>query len=271
MNNVHFLVWRRPPYCRPGAAAAQTSEFGFGGTNLAGTVYTGKGVTATNSSTSPAVALSQTDATFTFTPSAEGGTGADAYDFVTLDLDNDTFTLPSDTANAARSAAGDQNIIFGVNMIDGPELTDVLFATLITYSGAFVDDVGFYTFGNQTAPRNLPSANASYAGRAILYDGADPSDLGRGTFSANVDFASNAMTGGNIGVSEGSLSGVNLTIDPASLAGSGFETTLSSSDITVDSSFLEGRFFGPTGGELAGTLSFTTPTNTYVGQYGGAD
>lgn len=243
----------------------------FPGTNLSGTTYQGRGVTAQSSSLSTAVTLDETGATLRFTPSASGGSGASAYQSVTLSLDGEDFLMFPDTGATASSLLDDDAIVFAPTLANVGELNDVLFVTFISGSGFFISDVGFYVLGNQTPVSALPNGAVTYTGRAVMIDGASPLDTASGSFSATVDFGSGALSSGTIGMDTGSLSGVGMTLAPAALTGSEFVTTLASTDVTIDNSYLEGRLFGGAAGELAGTMHVSTPTNDYVGMFGAVD
>lgn len=252
-----------------GCGGGGEASFGFSGTNLSGASYSGRGVTAKNSNLTIAVTTEATDAQFTFAPSSDGGSGANAYTSVTLDLGGARQVYFSDTGNVATSFAGDDSVIFSTGLKDGPATQNTLFVTAISTSGLFAEDVGFYVLGNQTPAVDLPSVAASYSGRAVIMDGSNPLDISGGTFNALVNFAGTpALSSGSIVADTGTLAGTQLNLTPAALAGASFETTLTSADVTLNSSYIEGRFFGPTGSELAGTTHFTTPSDTYVGMYG---
>jgi len=247
------------------------SSFTFENSNLSGTTYQGSGVTAQNGTTTAATSFDATNATLVFTPNENGGTGENAYTSARFDIDTGGYVFFPNSINSAASLSDEEAIAFGPSIADGPNTNDTLFVTLITFEGIQSKELGVYVLGNETAAAALPNGIVTYQGSAAIFDTTNPLDISSGLMFADVDFTNGDMTAAGIVASDGALNGTRFAVVPTALSGAGFESTLTSTDVTINASAIEGRFFGANGGELAGTLYVATPTDNFVGMYGAVD
>jgi hypothetical protein len=76
---------------------------------------------------------------------------------------------------------------------------------------------------------------------------------------------------GTITFDSGDLSGTTLTLAPTAIAGTGFNTSLTSSGTPLTASALDGQFYGANGQELGGAYNFDNASGAFVGYYGATD
>ena len=208
--------------------------------------------------------------TVEFTPSSTGGTGADAYSSVAITIDGERHVLTPESANTATNASGDKALGFGASLNGGADTREMLFVTYI--EGAFQSEqVGMFILGNETPAGALPSATATYTGGSLALEASDPTSPNSGNVTIAVDFDNGNVTSGTITFDSGDLSGTTLTLAPTAIAGTGFDTSLTSSGTPLTASALDGQFYGANGQELGGAFNFDNASGTFVGYYGATD
>lgn len=160
---------------------------------------------------------------------------------------------------------GNNVLAVGTQLKDGPVTPDILYFTLVTDKGSRPLDTMFFVDGNRTQLSGLPSSFANYTGtvRSMNQD----IEFGSGTINLNVDFSGRQVAGILNGAVPGNAS-ASLSIDPTSFTGTSFGSTLSSADVTVTSSRIDGQFFGSNADQVGGSLYLETSTDFVAGIYG---
>jgi C-lobe and N-lobe beta barrels of Tf-binding protein B len=136
------------------------------------------------------------------------------------------------------------------------------FSNPVTYYDSFVH-------GNRTPVSSMPtSGQAVYSGVVDMIDGTGLQSETIGSFNLTADFVNSQISGSLFGVLPADTS---LTFDlvPVTINGNGFITGLTSTGTTVNgNSLVNGRFFGPTAGEVGGTIVLDTAAGTAAGIFG---
>ncbi len=124
-----------------------------------------------------------------------------------------------------------------------------------------------FAAGNTTLVANIPTASATYLGKAEMIDAFQNTAIGDVTLIA--DLSGGFVLGSTTGIlpadttlsfqfngsanSDGSVNGNMLAGSP---------------NVTVSNSFFYGNFFGPSGDEIAGTISLNTSSGSAIGVFG---
>jgi hypothetical protein len=175
-----------------------------------------------------------------------------------------TTQLVLDPNGAYFDATGDIALFVANQFATDPQAQHMAYFQLGRTDPGLNDYLHFFVDGDRTG--TLPTTGgAVYSGSLGMVDGSDADNLGR--IFLNVDFA-----GGTV---DGQLSGalpadINARFDvaPASLSGGGFTSTLTSPDVTIYASRIDGTFFGPGAPELGGSVRIDTDAGNAAGVYG---
>jgi len=186
-------------------------------------------------------------------------------DSATVSLGGSSVFLTRQEDGSYEDFAGNNLLYVATLLTDGPVTPDMLYFSLFTSDSATSIDTLFFVDGNRTSVSNLPSSAATYTGVVKTFD--QNIDLGEGTITLNVDFAG-GLVGGQIDGAVPGNTAAALTIDEASFSGSNFATTLSSADVSITSSQIDGQFFGSSGDQVGGDLSLEAPGQYIAGYYG---
>lgn len=203
------------------------------------------------------------------------GSSASSTAAVSVTIDNDTnakvmvngndITLFEDADGGYSTLGIDDTVLFSlVALPDGPTTPDVMYFMMETNEGPNLRDLYFMVDGNEAS--RLPGlANATYLGVVKLFD--QKVDSGEGTIAVDIDFASgNAVSGSIAGALPGDAASV-MVIDPTSLSGTGFTSTLSSADVSISSSYIRGQLFGSSADQLAGEITVDIPGQANAGLF----
>ena len=158
------------------------------------------------------------------------------------------------------------SVIVGISLRDGPNTPDVLYFIHIgDYATRTINSIDLFTGGNETSISALSGkTSATYTGVANSIDGVTPG--ANGSMTLDVNFVSGATTGNITGVIAGSP-GAQLDLVPTTLSGTGFDTTLTSTDVTLTDSRIVGQLYGNNANQAAGSFRYEASTGDGVGLF----
>ncbi len=220
--------------------------------------------TANPGSTSSAVAaknheavrfLSSTTASVTFSGAAPVT--------VTYDATLGMFTDPTGT------------VVMGVydNLGGVTNVTNMLFFVVADLPTTGTQVYDQFVQGNLTPAASMPTTGAAtYAGAVSTRDGSGATALG--SFQFNATFGapgSSSLTGTLTGALPADPTLV-LNLTPVTFSGNSFVTGLTTTTpgVTTTGSQVIGRFFGPSGSEVGGSVILDTSLGTAAGVFGGS-
>ncbi len=184
---------------------------------------------------------------------------------VTVNVGGSSLFLTRQPDDTYADFGGTNVLAVGTLLQDGPVTPDILYFTLVTDQTSRPLDTMFFVDGNRTSLSGLPSSFATYTGAVKTMN--QNIEFGAGTINLNVDFAGGQVAGTLSGVLPGNP-GASMSIDPTNLSGTSFGSTLSSADVTINSSSIDGQFFGSNADQVGGGLYLETPTEFVGGLYG---
>jgi C-lobe and N-lobe beta barrels of Tf-binding protein B len=166
-------------------------------------------------------------------------------------------------------------VVMGVydNLGGVTNVKDMLFFVVASLpaTGTQVHDA--FVQGNLTPTASMPiTGTATYAGAVSTRDGSGATAMGTFQFNATFGAAgSSTMTGTLTGALPADPSLV-LSLTPVTFSGNSFVTALTTTapGVTTTGSQLIGRFFGPSGNEVGGSVIIDTSLGTAAGVFGGS-
>lgn len=185
-------------------------------------------------------------------------------DTATLHLFGQVIALTRDASGTLVSSDG-LFTLFQTNRLGTAPLTpDIVFLSLIDDFNTAGTAVTFGVDGNRTGPAMPASGGATFRGAVVMVDGSP--NGAQGTITLNTDFSSQTVGGSMIGGLP-SMPSAQFVIVPTNIFGGDFFTSLTSSDVTVFDSGLDGSFFGASADQIGGTIYLLTSTGNAAGLF----
>ncbi len=184
-------------------------------------------------------------------------------------------TINGTTTPVTLTAAGEYEDAFGTlflladtSLAGNPLTPDILYLSVIDDIGVNGVITNFLVGGNQTALANLPvTGNTTYRGEVVMIDGAPNS--GQGKIAITPDFATATINGRIVGGFPADLTAVFKFV-PGTIVNGTFVTSLTSTDVSIFGSDIQGSFFGASGEQIGGTLRIDAFEGNAVGMFGAA-
>jgi hypothetical protein len=179
----------------------------------------------------------------------------------------------ANTGGSGGSGSGSGDLLFIENQLPGGPVAKhmLYFSFYRTDPVSGSDYADFFVDGTRTAAEDMPTkGTARYIGETASLDGADNNSFG--TISLVVDFAKGTVGGSMSGILPNDTA-ANFFLVPTVIGANGskangFNTTLTSSDVAVTNSNLDGNFYGPVADEAGGTFRVETGSGNAAGIFG---
>ncbi len=196
--------------------------------------------------------------------SIDQGIGSSTSATVEFDGRSEFLFEDEDGGYSALSLLGKEtNLLVLTALPNGPVTPDVLYLILGAVDGAS-SDVFHFVDGNASS-RTPSIAQATYNGSTFMID--NNNQTASGTMQIDMNFASNSLVGGTLSGALPSDPSAVMAITAARLDGAEFTSSLTSNDVSINSSFIRGQLFGSNADQLAGEITVDTTDTANAGLF----